>query len=450
MDATGVAALTPTGELHIEKADLPATNFNWWRKELPETVRSVLLHTRYATQGSPMNLENNHPIRYNNAIVIHNGHIGNDDDIFQKHSFARNAQVDSECIAALVDKHGIDKANLALKELDGNYAVALADLRNPNTLVLAKGWSSPLYYYETDVGIVWASTEKTIVDAFKLALNLDIKTRDINQLFFGKLLLIENGEVEHYSFEPFDRRPTYTYFPAKKKETEYSPGPIDVVNGRAKKDTNGNYEWLPNWTRNWFGGKKKEEEKTEPYNTDKKHIEFWRNEPHEIAYSVKTAAGNEFIFKACDGCENAYQTTLLNLTEQGFILCNKCLGEFDAEEPLEQNNPAIVHEVIIDLIAEKYETSPDFVEWLLFESDDDEINHADSSLVSLYLQFNEDYDKMHTELTGGQFGSAEHLAAIATEALEEEETAIAEGAEEICGVEAFATEEYPSWFQGVI
>jgi glucosamine 6-phosphate synthetase-like amidotransferase/phosphosugar isomerase protein len=177
-DATGIAAVgAASGALHIEKADTEASNFNWWRSNLPETPRSVLLHTRFATKGSPMKLENNHPIRYNNIVVTHNGHINNDDELFSDECLSRNAEVDSEAIAAVFDKYGIDKAHIPLGKFDGNMAVAVADLRKPNTLVLAKGQSSPLYYYNATEGIMWASTEQTIIEASEKALGLVIENK---------------------------------------------------------------------------------------------------------------------------------------------------------------------------------------------------------------------------------------------------------------------------------
>jgi hypothetical protein len=64
------------------------------------------------------------------------------------------------------------------------------------------------------------------------------------------------------------------------------------------------------------------------------------------------------------------------------------------------DNPAVVHEVTIELVAEKFKTNPDFVHWLLFDSDDGDIEDEDSHLVSLYIQFQEEYDKVYKDLTG--------------------------------------------------
>jgi len=148
-----------------------------------------------------------------------------------------------------------------------------------------------------------------------------------------------------------------------------------------------------------------------------------------MAYRV-TSGEHTFLFKACDGCEYAFQTTMLNLTTEGYIFCDSCLRDFDE---IPKDNPAVVHEVVIDLVAEKFSTKPEFVNWLLFEAEDEEINQGD--LVNLYIQLNDEYDIAHAELTGENFGAAEHIAEIATEALEDED-------EELCGVEVFADSDF--------
>lgn len=446
-DATGVAAVTPSGDLHIEKADLEAERFIMWRKDLPETPRSVLLHTRFATQGTPMNLENNHPITYNNAVVVHNGHISNDNEIFRDEGLHRKAQVDSEAIAALFDRHGIEKANVALKKLDGNYAVAVADLRKPNSLVLAKGWSSPLFYFETPEGLVWASEEKVIINAINSVLKLDISYRHIERVDFGRLLLIEDGKVENLSFPTF----THTY----KQNT--LPKANDTNKGSEDETRTSSYFDNQAW-RDWFSDRfrkdKKKEDKSNVvkadakayYDVDPLHVEFWRNEKHPIEYEIPTGSGI-YLFKKCDGCDTAYQTTLLTIIEDDSILCSRCLEDYDMANTQEEN-PAVVHEVAVELVAERFNTNVDFVQWLLFESDDDELNDPNSNLVSLYLQFTEEFDTVYEQLTGNSLGAATTLARIATEKLESDDDEVAEIAEwENCGVEVFATEEDISWFR---
>jgi hypothetical protein len=348
-----------------------------------------------------MNLENNHPIHYEDILVIHNGHISNDNEIFKQENLHRNAEVDSEAIAALFQKYGIEKAHIPLGKLDGNFAVAVSDLRQPGTLVLAKGWTSPLYYYEAPEGIMWASEESVIIDSAKAALGIEIFRADVKMLSFGSLLLVQDGKVDKFDFDLYkEKTKTFTYS-SKKKEDKW-----DDKEWEAKRA-----QW------------EKERKEAQELESDPAHIEFWENEPHEIAYTVKS--GNfKFIFKKCDGCDKSLQTPYLTVTENGYIFCKSCLIDLaNAEEVFEEDeNPAVVHEVVIELVAEQYETNPDFVNWLLFESDDDDIGaDGDTTLVSLYVQFSESYDKAYKELTGKDMGAAQRWADIAWEEKEDEE-----------------------------
>jgi glucosamine 6-phosphate synthetase-like amidotransferase/phosphosugar isomerase protein len=204
-DATGLAAISKTGELHIEKADLEASAFKLWRSDIPRNPQAILLHTRFATQGTPMNLLNNHPVQYDEVLVTHNGHISNDDKLFREEDLERKAEVDSEIISALFHKYGIEKAHIPLQKLDGNMAVAVADLRKPGALVLAKGWSSPLETYRWDNGIIWASTKDAIREALKESIGFEVKWNDICSLTSGDILYFADGEFEKLEFKAYTK-----------------------------------------------------------------------------------------------------------------------------------------------------------------------------------------------------------------------------------------------------
>lgn len=201
-DSTGVATIRGNGDIWIEKAELKATEFIKHRSGLDKKVKTILLHTRYATQGHQSNLLNNHPIDYDNAVIIHNGHIRNDDELFENEDIKRNAEVDSEIIAALFNKHGIEKAHLALQKLEGGFAVAAIDQRKPTALVLAKGKGSPLVYFKNDNFIVWASLGKTIIDAFSVFVpDIQIDYKDLEYGKEGDIVFIEHGKMEHMQFK---------------------------------------------------------------------------------------------------------------------------------------------------------------------------------------------------------------------------------------------------------
>lgn len=202
-DATGVVALQRAStQPHLEKADITASKFIEWRKPLPENSRIVLLHTRAATQGSPTNLDNNHPVVHKTCYVTHNGHIRNDDELFEENKIERIAQVDSEAISALIHKHGLDKVHLALQELEGGFAIAAVQPElHPDVLVLAKGRNSPLHYLDTSQALIWASTISAIQDAWKAVWDEKPAWSEFKELKEGELLYIEDGQIEKLEFK---------------------------------------------------------------------------------------------------------------------------------------------------------------------------------------------------------------------------------------------------------
>jgi hypothetical protein len=202
-DATGVLAVPRMGDPLLLKADIPATQFCQYRDYLPGDLRTILGHTRFATQGDAKDLENNHPVQYETCFAIHNGHISNDSELFTEHSLARHAEVDSEIIPALFRKYGLDKAHLALQELEGGFATAVVDPQNfPGVTVLAKGWSSPCEVLETKHAIIWASTKQAIADAAKEVLGFSPKYETIKSLSEGQILYMEGDKIDVLEFKP--------------------------------------------------------------------------------------------------------------------------------------------------------------------------------------------------------------------------------------------------------
>lgn len=204
--ATGVLTVDAQGRPNLCKADLAASQFIKWRDTMPRRVRTILGHTRFATQGEPTNLDNNHPVQYGSCFAIHNGHISNDSELFNQFSLDRQAEVDSEIIPALLNMTGLDKARDALELLDGNYAVAAVDPeRFPNTTILAKGWSSPVEVYENHYAVMWASTKDTILNAIEEVFGLRLASGEIKSLSLGEMLVMNGAEIEKLKFKPLTK-----------------------------------------------------------------------------------------------------------------------------------------------------------------------------------------------------------------------------------------------------
>src|SRR5690348_7450697 len=75
-DATGILAQQPDGSVATAKEDVPAWKFcsgatfeNFIGEHLKPDTICVLLHTRAATQGSPRDMKNNHPL-FNGKVGV--------------------------------------------------------------------------------------------------------------------------------------------------------------------------------------------------------------------------------------------------------------------------------------------------------------------------------------------------------------------------------------------
>lgn len=169
-DATGFLSITGKKSLTLDKRPMEASAFILERKPIPDDAKTILLHTRLATQGHQSNFHNNHPVMYDTCFVTHNGVIHNDDTVFEKLSITRRAQVDSEAIPAALTYHGLSEVadiKSSLGELSGSFAIAAVDpIKCPGKLLLAKGSGSPLWILNHKKAVIWASTQKAITDAW--------------------------------------------------------------------------------------------------------------------------------------------------------------------------------------------------------------------------------------------------------------------------------------------
>lgn len=160
--ATGTAYFED-GSPYVQKADMTAGDFVEFI-DMPTSTTNAILHTRWASQGSPKDNRNNHPIDVGGILGVHNGVLYNDDEIFAdigpEH---RIAEVDSEAIFALL-LHGPGKPAHALERIEGSAAVAwLECYGDPDSMYVSRVSSSPLNYAFTEAGsFLFASTASAI------------------------------------------------------------------------------------------------------------------------------------------------------------------------------------------------------------------------------------------------------------------------------------------------
>jgi len=210
-DACGHVALSAEGVVEWQRAAVDAADFNQHRRIVPKETRTILAHTRWATQGLPGFMENNHPIKRGPFYVIHNGHVSNDWEMFKLAERESFGQVDSEAIAALLAWHGgLENVPEVMEEIEGAAAIAAVDERKPLDLVLARGYSSPLVVIRTDKLVVWASTEHAVRQVWKKHVGKLPRRRKPQHVQEGRALMWIGGEFSVEEFKPYSP-PTYTY-----------------------------------------------------------------------------------------------------------------------------------------------------------------------------------------------------------------------------------------------
>jgi hypothetical protein len=207
IEATGFVAVSNSNKVSLDKKAVKASDFIKSRANLPTNTRTALLHTRLATKGSISVPVNNHPVVYRTCFSIHNGMIYNDDDLFKEYSLDRHGEVDSEIIPALFSHYGLSDYRQPLEKLIGSFAIATINpIDNPGELLLARGSNSPMYIYENDTLVVWASTATAILEASKSALNIELDPKEVKALLPGDLRYYKNdGEAITDTFAPAER-----------------------------------------------------------------------------------------------------------------------------------------------------------------------------------------------------------------------------------------------------
>jgi hypothetical protein len=143
-------------------------------------AKQAAIHTRHATKGD-ITSENSHPWQFGDLIGMHNGVIDNHVELDRR--YGRNFPVDSQHIF----QHIIEGRDLS--EIEGYGAIVFWQ---DGKVWLGRFNDGDLAVAQTPWGMVYASTQWAITDAFKMAGLPDPTFYNVEQ---GKLYFIEKGEL---------------------------------------------------------------------------------------------------------------------------------------------------------------------------------------------------------------------------------------------------------------
>ncbi len=201
-DSCGIVALS-NSELHVKKdsgkIDEIQKKINL--ADIPNNSKLALAHTRWATHGKPTRI-NSHPHLdcLNKIAVVHNGIIDNFMELRNElsstgHTF--KSDTDTEVIPHLIEDFMKKGFNLkvatvnALKKCKGAYAIAVCQVDNPDTIIVARK-ESPL--------IIGIEEGKTTYCSSDIPAFLPL-TRKCYIMEDNELAVLKAGEVKFFDLK---------------------------------------------------------------------------------------------------------------------------------------------------------------------------------------------------------------------------------------------------------
>ncbi len=179
-DSAGIAVVGKDGKVQIRRAPGKLHNLEEVVRQSPIDGYYGVGHTRWATHGRPTE-ENAHPHRdcTGQVVVVHNGIVENYVELkhqLQEEGHKFVTETDTEIIAHLVEKHMKnggpleDAVRKTVKELTGDYSVAILSSADPNKIVAARkgppsviGLGDGEYFVASDIPAILAHTRDMFI-----------------------------------------------------------------------------------------------------------------------------------------------------------------------------------------------------------------------------------------------------------------------------------------------
>ena len=271
--ATGVL-WAKGNKIEMKKAPYKASVFLKYDIDIPNTVTTNIMvgHTRMPTGGNPEDNRENHPHVYGSWIVVHNGVLYNENDLYEDMKVKKVLECDSAVIPIVFQRYGFRKG---LERLEGSFAIAAVNKQNPTRIYLAhsNSYSSPLYVGKADWGMVFSSMEQSVKKY----------SRSYFEASASKWYIYEKGkQVEADAFKELKVVPNYKGF--------YE----GYANGKF-----GYYNWEDYYYKNYKKYGKKEDEKVAstvsndgsveyPYYEDE-YDQYWKDDESGTYYGLRKA-----------------------------------------------------------------------------------------------------------------------------------------------------------------
>jgi len=210
--ATGIALINDDGSYRLLKRPMKASEFvclNEYRnliEELSNKTTIIMGHARLATVGSIENTGNSHPIKSGCCLATANGTIFNADELFRKLRLHRFAEVDSELIARLANRHAPDGEILArnfvhsLRLCRGQISAVVASFLDPYKVIILKGNRPLSLRYSAKYRTIIYSSDELHLDIV-LEPNGDWKPLEMEYMTCG---IFNAKELPEFEILPFN------------------------------------------------------------------------------------------------------------------------------------------------------------------------------------------------------------------------------------------------------